>query len=65
MNEIKYIGMDVHQKATSIVVLNETGKKLSATVVQTQAQDLLAFIQAQRGTLVSKKMPPTWKRSER
>jgi transposase len=51
MNDLKYIGMDVHQTSTSIVVLNATGRQLTAAVAQTQAQDLLAFIQGLRGTL--------------
>ncbi|HEV2379519.1 MAG TPA: hypothetical protein VG206_06950 [Terriglobia bacterium] len=34
MNDVKYIGMDVHQTTTSIVVLDAAGKKSSSTVVQ-------------------------------
>jgi DNA-binding CsgD family transcriptional regulator len=51
MNEIKYIGMDVHQTSTSIVVLNGSGRVLTSAVVETQGQALLTFIQGQRGTL--------------
>jgi len=51
MNEIKYIGMDVHQASTSIVVLNGAGRVVSSAVVETRASALLAFIQGQRGTL--------------
>lgn len=51
MNEIKYIGMDVHQKTTSIVVLNAAGRVLTSAVVETQAQTLRAFVEGQRGTL--------------
>lgn len=51
MNEIKYIGMDVHQTSTSIVVLNACGRVLTSASVETQGQDLLAFLQGQRGTL--------------
>ena len=51
MNDLKYIGMDVHQTTTSIVVLNAKGRRLTAALVRTQAQDLLAFIQGLRGTL--------------
>jgi len=51
MSEIKYIGMDVHQTTTLIVVLNAAGKKLSSTIVADRAQELLAYIQAQRGIL--------------
>lgn len=51
MNDIKYIGMDVHQTSTSIVVLNASGRMVASAVVETQATALLAFIQGQRGTL--------------
>ena len=51
MNEMKYIGMDVHQTSTSIVVLNASGRVLSSAVVETQGQTLVAFIQGQLGTL--------------
>jgi transposase len=51
MNEIKYIGMDVHQTSTSIVVLNAAGRVLTSALVETQGQALLAFILGQRGTL--------------
>lgn len=51
MNNIKYIGMDVHQRTVSIVVLDASGRVLCSALVETQAQSLLAFIQAQRGTL--------------
>jgi len=51
MNEIKYIGMDVHQTSTSIAVLNASGRLLTSAVVETQGQTLVAFVLGQRGTL--------------
>ena len=51
MNEIKYIGMDVHQTSTSIAVRNVAGKVVTSAVVETKGQALLAFIQGQQGTL--------------
>ena len=51
MNDIEYIGMDVHQKATWIVVLHADGRVVMSAVVETQAQALLSFVQGQRGTL--------------
>ena len=51
MNEIKYIGMDVHQSSTSIVVLNAAGRVVTSAVVETRGQPLVAFLQGQRGTL--------------
>jgi transposase len=51
MNETKYIGMDVHQATTSIVILNSSGRVVFSGSVETKGADLVAFIQAQRGTL--------------
>jgi transposase len=51
MNEIKYIGMDVHQTSTSIAVLNASGRVLTSAVVETQGHTLVAFIQGLRGRL--------------
>ncbi len=35
--EIKYIGMDVHQEAIVIAVLNGSGKLVMETIVETKA----------------------------
>jgi len=51
MNDIKYIGMDVHQTSTSIVVLNAAGRRVTSALVETQAQALVGFLKGQRGTL--------------
>ncbi len=51
MNEIKYIGMDVHQTSTSIVVLKASGRVATSAVVETQGHALVSFIQGLRGTL--------------
>jgi len=51
MNEVKYIGMDVHQSSTSVAVLNAAGQVVTSAVVETRAQALLAFIQGQPGSL--------------
>jgi len=35
MNQIKYIGMDVHKATTVIVVLNVAGKAIAEAVIET------------------------------
>jgi len=47
----KYIGMDVHQASTVIVVLNEAGKTIMETILETKTGTLLDFIQGLRGRL--------------
>jgi transposase len=49
--EIKYIGMDVHQEAMVIVVLNGSGKLVMETILETKATSLLQFIHGLRGEL--------------
>ena len=47
----KYIGMDVYQASTVIVVLNEAGKTIMETILETKTGTLLDFIQGLRGRL--------------
>ena len=49
--DIKYIGMDVHQEAIVIAVLNGSGKLVMETIVETKASSILQFIQGLRGEL--------------
>src|SRR5271165_6765390 len=49
--EIKYIGMDVHQEAIVIAVLNGSGKLVMETIVETKASSILQFLQGLRGEL--------------
>ena len=51
MNQIKYIGMDVHMAMTVIFVLNHTGKLVAKTIIETGAETILDFLKSQRGTL--------------
>ena len=51
MSEIKYIGMDVHQTRTSIVVLNAAGREVNTALGRDPGASLVAFIQGLRGTL--------------
>ena len=36
-HDVKYIGMDVHKEAIVIAVLNESGKQVIESVIETQA----------------------------
>ena len=49
--DIKYIGMDVHKEAVVMAVLNDTGKLVMESIVETEASSLLQFIQGMRGEL--------------
>ncbi len=49
--EIKYIGMDVHQEAIVIAVLNGSGKLVMETILETKASSLLQFLGGLRGEL--------------
>lgn len=51
MEDIKYIGFDVHQVTTVISVLNAAGREVKAAVLPTQPQPLIAFLEGLRGTL--------------
>jgi len=47
----KYIGMDVHKEAIVIAVLNDSGKLVMESIVETQASSILQFIYGLRGEL--------------
>ena len=47
----KYIGMDVHQATTVIVVLDAEGKLVLETIVATEAAALIRFVQSLSGPL--------------
>ena len=47
--DIKYIGMDVHQEAIVIAVLNGSGKLIMETILETKASSILQFIHGLRG----------------
>lgn len=51
MNDVKYIGMDVHKETVSIAVLDSIGKLMMESVVETKAATILQFIQGLRGSL--------------
>ena len=49
--DIKYIGMDVHQEAIVIAVLNDSGKLVMETIVETKASSIVQFLHGLRGEL--------------
>ena len=49
--DVKYIGMDVHQEAIVIAVLNDSGKLVMETILETKASSILQFIHGLRGEL--------------
>ena len=49
--DIKYIGMDVHKEAIVIAVLNESGKPVMESVIETKASSILQFLHGLRGEL--------------
>jgi len=46
--DTKYIGMDVHKEAIVIAVLNDSGKLVMESIVETQASSILQFIHGLR-----------------
>ena len=50
-SEVKYIGMDVHKEAIVIAVLNESGKVVMESVIETKASSILQFLHGLRGEL--------------
>jgi len=51
MTNDKYVGLDVHQASTSIVVLDCNGKTISESVVRTRADAIRDFIHGLSGTI--------------
>ena len=49
--DAKYIGMDVHKEAIVIAVLNESGKLVMESVIETRAGSILQFLHGLRGEL--------------
>jgi hypothetical protein len=43
MNDVKYIGLDVHQTTISAAVLDSTGKLVMECVLETKAVTILQF----------------------
>src|SRR6266446_4801907 len=49
--DVKYIGMDVHKEAIVIAVLNDSGKLVMESVIETKASSILQFLHGLRGEL--------------
>jgi transposase len=58
--DIKYIGMDVHKEAIVIAVLNESGKLVMESVIETRASSILQFLHGLRGELHVTLEEGTW-----
>jgi transposase len=50
-HDVKYIGMDVHKEAIVIAVLDESGKQVMESVIETKASSILQFLHGLRGEL--------------
>lgn len=51
MNNIKYIGIDVHQATSVFAVMNQQGKTIGEGFFETKQQTITDFLKSQRGTL--------------
>ena len=51
MNQIKYIGMDVHMTSTVIAILDSNGKALTEAIIETKASTIQDFFKGQQGAL--------------
>ena len=48
----KYMGMDVHQAMTVVVVLDSEGKMILETMVPTEAAAIIRLVQSMSGPLL-------------
>ena len=60
MDNVKYIGMDVHKEAISIAVLNSSGKLVMESTIETKACTILEFLKGLRGSLRVTLEEGTW-----
>jgi hypothetical protein len=51
MDNVKYIGMDVHKEAICVAVLNSSGKLVMECTIETKASTILDFLKGLRGSL--------------
>ena len=51
MESTKYIGMDVHKEATTIAVLDPSGRLVMESIVETKAATIVQLVQGLRGDL--------------
>jgi transposase len=60
MNDAKYIGMDVHKETISIAVMDDSGKVVMESIIETKALTILQFVQGLRGSLHLTLEEGTW-----
>jgi len=60
MDNVKYIGMDVHKETISIAVRNSSGKLLMECVIETKASTILQFFQGLNGNVQVTFEEGTW-----
>ena len=51
MNDVKYIGLDVHQATISVVVLDSTGHLVMESIIETKAATILQWLHGLSGSL--------------
>jgi transposase len=51
MGSVKYNGMDVHKETISLAVMNNAGKLLMESIIETRASTILQFVAGLRGDL--------------
>jgi transposase len=51
VNDIGYIGMDVHQASIVVAVLDTSGKVVMESIIETQAETILQFIRGLSGAV--------------
>ena len=49
MESTKYVGLDVHQEAITIAVMNSAGKLIMESIIETKTNTILQFFQGLRG----------------
>ena len=59
-SNVKYIGLDVHKEAIAIAVLNDAGKLVMESIVETKTSTLLDFLHGLRGELHVTLEEGTW-----
>ncbi len=60
MDSVKYIGMDMHEEAICVAVLNSSGKRVMECTIETKASTILDFLKGLRGSLHLTLEEGTW-----
>ena len=60
MNDAKYIGLDVHQAAICVAVLDSAGKLVMEAIVETKAETILQCMHGLSGSLHVTLEEGTW-----